>query len=157
MQCLSASLGLCSIIHSVVSGQEKAIGFVLGGGPHVNLLADESVDRHIVDRLRQDGHELRYVFEMEPGISDDAVLGLAQQESALLLTADKDFGELVFRQRRVTTGFVLLRLAGLSAENKVKVVVSAINKNTAELPQAFAVITPDAIRIRRRGVQDTAA
>ena len=67
----------------------------------MNFLADESVDRPIVDSLRQRGHDVLYVAEMEPGISDDAVLDLANQEGALLLTADKDFGELVFRQRRI--------------------------------------------------------
>jgi uncharacterized protein DUF5615 len=45
----------------------------------VNFLADESVDRQIVDRIRQDGHLVRYVAEMEPGISDDAVLDLANR------------------------------------------------------------------------------
>jgi hypothetical protein len=35
----------------------------------MNLLADESIDRQIVDRLRQDGHLVHYVAEMEPGIS----------------------------------------------------------------------------------------
>jgi Domain of unknown function (DUF5615) len=46
----------------------------------MNFLADESVDRQIVDRLRQDGHMVWYVAEMEPGISDDIVLGLANRE-----------------------------------------------------------------------------
>jgi hypothetical protein len=45
----------------------------------VNFLADESVDRQIVDRLRQEGHTVRYVAEMEPGIGDDIVLGLARR------------------------------------------------------------------------------
>ena len=39
----------------------------------MNLLADESVDRQIVDRLRREGHAVRYVAEMEPGIPDDIV------------------------------------------------------------------------------------
>lgn len=55
----------------------------------MNFLADESVDRQIVERLRQDGHLVWYVAEMEPGISDDIVLASANQEAALLLTADK--------------------------------------------------------------------
>ena len=63
----------------------------------MNLLADESIDLQIVDRLRQDGHLVHYIAEMEPGISDDVVLDLANQDTAVLLTADKDFGELVFR------------------------------------------------------------
>ncbi len=52
----------------------------------MNFLADESIDRQIVDRLRQDGHAVRYVAEMEPGISDDIVLDLAHQEADVLLT-----------------------------------------------------------------------
>ncbi len=40
----------------------------------MKFLADESVDYQIVDHLRQDGHEIWYVAEMEPGISDDVVL-----------------------------------------------------------------------------------
>lgn len=64
----------------------------------MKFLADESVDYQIVDRLRQDGHEIWYVAEMEPGISDDAVLDEANKKMAILLTSDKDFGELVFRQ-----------------------------------------------------------
>ena len=40
----------------------------------MNLLADESVDSHVVDRLRQDGHTVRYIAESDPGIHDGAVL-----------------------------------------------------------------------------------
>ena len=115
----------------------------------MSFLADESIDRQIVDRLRQDGHLVRYVAEMEPGISDDTVLDLANQEATLLLTADKDFGELVFRQRRLMSGIVLIRLLGLSPTRKAEIVASAINQHIAELPRAFAVITPGVFRIRR--------
>ena len=53
------------------------------------LLVDESVDRQVVDRLREDGHTVSYVAEMDPGISDDDVLSLANEKEAVLLTADK--------------------------------------------------------------------
>jgi predicted nuclease of predicted toxin-antitoxin system len=115
----------------------------------MNLLADESVDRPIVDRLRHDHHRVWYVAEMEPGIADDIVLELANREGAVLLTADKDFGELVFRQYRLTSGVVLLRLAGLSPTRKAQIVLSGIKKHMTELMQAFTVMTPGAIRIRR--------
>ena len=62
----------------------------------MNFLADESVDRQIVDALREEDHAFLYVTEMEPGISDDEVLDKAEKGSAILITADKDFGELVF-------------------------------------------------------------
>jgi predicted nuclease of predicted toxin-antitoxin system len=117
----------------------------------VRILADESVDRQIVERLRQDGHQVWYVVEMDPGLSDDIILNLANREEALLLTADKDFGELVYRQHRLTEGVILIRLAGLSLIRKAEIVSSAIVSHRAELPQAFTVITPGIIRIRQRG------
>jgi len=68
----------------------------------LNYPADESVDWQIVERLRQDGHQVWYVAEMESGISDENVLDLVNKERHLLITADKDFGELVFLQRRLS-------------------------------------------------------
>ena len=43
----------------------------------MNFLVDESVDRQVVERLRQEGHEVLYVAEMEPGLRDDDVLEAA--------------------------------------------------------------------------------
>ena len=84
----------------------------------MNLLADESVEREIVERLRADGHNTVYVAELAPGISDDEVLDQANDQQALLVTGDKDFGELVYRLGRIHGGVVLLRLAGLSTPVK---------------------------------------
>lgn len=58
----------------------------------MNLLADESVDREIVERIRADGHLTVYVAELSPSISDDQVLDEANARSALLVAANKDFG-----------------------------------------------------------------
>ena len=116
----------------------------------MNFLADENVDQQIVDQLRQDGHNVLYVIEMEPGISDDEVLARANRRGALLLTADKDFGELIFRQQRISSGVILIRLAGLSSIAKVRVVASAIQKHGKQFINAFTVITAGLIRIRPR-------
>jgi len=91
-----------------------------------------------------------YVIEMEPSISDDEVIQRASEESALLLTADKDFGELIFRQGRIVYGVVLIRLAGLSPQHKAEVVAAAIQQHADELARNFTVIRPGAVRIRRR-------
>ena len=55
----------------------------------MNFLADEGVDRQIVEQLRADGHDVLYVAEMEPGISDDVVLQRANEHNALLITEDR--------------------------------------------------------------------
>ncbi|MBI5180411.1 MAG: DUF5615 family PIN-like protein [Nitrospirae bacterium] len=118
----------------------------------MRLLADEGIDKQIVDYLRKDGHVVSYVAEIEAGISDDVVLEMANKENILLLTADKDFGELVFRLRRLSRGVVLVRLAGLSSQKKAEIVVFFINKHAQELIDAFSVITPAGIRIRRQSL-----
>jgi predicted nuclease of predicted toxin-antitoxin system len=113
------------------------------------LLADESVDRPIVERLRQDGHDTTYVAELAPSISDDAVLQEANSRTALLLTEDKDFGELVYRLCRVHAGVVLIRLAGLTPAAKAALVAKVLQDHAAELSGAFTVISPGAVRIRK--------
>ena len=116
----------------------------------MNFLADENVDRPIVDLIRTDGHSVLSVVEMAPGISDDTVLQLANDNQAMLLTADKDFGELIFRQKRLAAGVVLIRLAGLSPDQKALAVSSAIKAHLEDLPGSFTVITRRTVRIRRQ-------
>jgi predicted nuclease of predicted toxin-antitoxin system len=116
----------------------------------MNFVADESVDRQIVERLREDGHVVLYVAEMNPGITDEDVLRLSNQETAILITADKDFGDLVFRQGSITSGVLLIRLAGLSQLIKSEKVSTAISEHEAEISRAFSVISSGTIRIRRK-------
>ncbi len=116
----------------------------------MNFLTDESVDRQIVERLRADGHSVWYIVDTEPGISNGDVIEKANQLDAVLLTADKDFGEMVFQQRLMNKGVMLVRLAGLSPTNKAGIVAAAVKDHLSELPHAFSVITYNAIRIRRQ-------
>ena len=115
----------------------------------MNLLADESVDAPIVERLRRDGHAVVFIAELAPGISDDEVLRMANDASAVLLTADKDFGELVFRQRRAHGGVTLLRLAGLPPSAKAETAAAVVRDRGSELAGAFCVISAGVVRIRR--------
>ncbi|MBI5192585.1 MAG: DUF5615 family PIN-like protein [Nitrospirae bacterium] len=116
----------------------------------MNFLADESIDRQIVTALRDEAFIVGYIAEMETGISDDVVLEIANREGVLLLTADKDFGELVFRLKRLSSGVVLVRLDGLSPTKKADIVVSFIKKHFDEFIESFSVITPMGVRIRHQ-------
>jgi predicted nuclease of predicted toxin-antitoxin system len=115
----------------------------------MNFVADESVDLPIVQRLRQDGHLVTAIAELAPGMDDHAVLSIAEREGALLLTADKDFGELVYRVGLHTHGIVLVRLAGLPAAKKAEFVSLAARHHLTELSGAFTVVTHGMVRIRR--------
>ena len=113
------------------------------------FLADESVDRQIVETIRRAGYEVQAIAEISPGIPDTQVLSRANEAGAVLLTADKDFGELIFRQHQVHSGVVLVRLAGYASEAKAEIVVAAINAHAEELESGFSVVTGKAVRIRR--------
>jgi len=116
----------------------------------MKIVADEGVDRQVVEGLRRENHEVIYVAELAPGINDDEVLRLANDGGAVLLTADKDFGELVFRLKRVAGGIVLLRLEGFPPDMKSAIVANAIREHGLQIHGAFSVISAGAIRIRPR-------
>ena len=114
----------------------------------MKLLADEGVDSAIVTRLRYDGHDVIYVAELSPGITDEAVLELANADERILMTADKDFGELVFRLRRVAFGILLVRLPGMPSTGKADAVAQVIGEHGVEMPGAFTVLSAGLVRIR---------
>lgn len=89
----------------------------------MRFVADENIEREVVERLRQAGHSVWFIIEMTRGIKNGAVLAFANQQQALLLTADKDFGELIFRQQLGSLGVVLLRFPpAMSPEQKAEAV-----------------------------------
>jgi hypothetical protein len=114
----------------------------------VNIVADEDVDGAVMQQRRDEGHEVIYVAELSPGVTD-VVVGQANGRGALLITADKDCGELVFRQRLVHSGVLLLRLAGLTNLTKAEVVAEVCRERGAELLGAFSVVSPGQLRVRR--------
>ena len=112
------------------------------------LVADESVDGPIVVSLRAEGHEILYIAEEGPGSSDDAVLAIANEHGAVLLTEDKDFGEMVFRQGKASSGVILVRVDGLSKRRKAEIVVAALCRLGRAVKRSFTVIEPGRVRVR---------
>ena len=115
----------------------------------MRLLVDECVESSVIRGLREKGFEVDAVSEINPGTSDTSVLQLANETRAILLTADKDFGELVFRQGRVTHGIILIRLHGLNIRKKAEILVNALKEHQDKLIGSFSVIEPTQVRITR--------
>ena len=120
----------------------------------MNLLADESIEGQVVQRLRSEGHSIEWIAEIAPGASDAEVLAMAATTGRVLLTSDKDFGELIFGRSQPHAGVLLLRLRGLSTTDRSRIVVEAIRASGRDLAGAFVVVTPDAVRLRRSGEAD---
>jgi predicted nuclease of predicted toxin-antitoxin system len=114
----------------------------------MRLLADENVARPIIERLRMDGHDVLAIAETRPGISDHIVLEEAAIGDRLLVTEDRDFGELVIRQRLRVGGIVLLEVDQLSLGAQIRCVAECIGAHGDMLEGNLLVIEPSRTRIR---------
>ncbi|MEN8156245.1 MAG: DUF5615 family PIN-like protein [Bacteroidota bacterium] len=115
----------------------------------MTFLADESVDYPIVKSLRDQGFNVSYITEISPGITDEEVINLASSKSMVLITGDKDFGTLTFRNRMISEGVVLYRLSGFNNEEKAQRVSSVMAEHFESLKGSFTVIGKELTRIRK--------
>lgn len=76
----------------------------------MRLLLDECVEFGLAEMLRASGHDVVLMQDIEPADDNARVLELAAAQDRLLITVDKDFGELALRQRRPVPGVVLVRI-----------------------------------------------
>lgn len=114
----------------------------------MRLCANENVPGDCVERLRQSGHDVLWIRKNAPGSSDEVVLALAQAEGRLLITFDKDFGELVFhRGAAASRGIVLFRIAQPSSAI-VAERVTTILASRADWEGCYSVVDETAIRMR---------
>ena len=115
----------------------------------MRLCANENIPEDCVSRLRQSGHDVLWVREAAPGSPDSAVLTRALAEGRLLITFDKDFGELVFRRgAKASQGIVLFRISQPSAA-AVAERVAAVLASRDDWPGHFSVVDDFTIRLRR--------
>ncbi|OPY69944.1 MAG: hypothetical protein A4E57_00822 [Syntrophorhabdaceae bacterium PtaU1.Bin034] len=75
----------------------------------LRFLADESCDFGVVRSLRSAGFTVTAVSEVASGADDNAVIDLANHEKSILITEDKDFGQLVYASGHESVGVILLR------------------------------------------------
>lgn len=116
----------------------------------MKLLADENVERPIVASLRAHGHQVTSIAELAPGITDTEVLELANQEEELLVTADKDFGDLIFQRHYQIVGVILVRLPdSLSSLEKSDIIANVVKIHGNALLHSFTVITSNKVRITK--------
>ena len=115
----------------------------------MDLVADESVDGQLVAALRKAGHAVVYISETLPSTKDPDVLRFAASRNEILLTEDKDFGELVHLKRMTHAGVVLLRLNDLQSPEMIARVVMVLDHHTKDLKNAFTTIDRLKVRIRR--------
>ena len=114
----------------------------------MKIVADENIDRLVIERLQADGHDVISIAHQFKSSPDVEVLSVSNTERALLITEDKDFGEVVFHKQRSHFGVLLVRLVGVSRPERIRMVCDIIQRRGGELSNAFSVLTPGSLRTR---------
>ena len=112
------------------------------------FLADESCDAAVVRALRAAGHDVKAVAEFWRGATDLAILESALTERRVLLTKDKDFGELVYTGASAVA-VILLRYPPAVRSRLPQAVLDAVGAFHDDLLRSFIVLTPAGARVAR--------
>lgn len=110
------------------------------------LLADENIPKKTVEALKQREIDITSVVDSSPGLSDRAVIELANNENRVIVTFDKGFGELIFRERLEVRGLILLRLAPTSPEH-IAERIAHIMAQKIPIENKIIVVREDSVRV----------
>jgi len=113
----------------------------------LRFLADECCDFAAVRALRTEGFDVLSVAEASAGADDERVIAMALQERRILLTEDKDFGQLVFAAGRKSLGVVLLRFPASARSAVGARMLELVRKHADRLTGSFVVLQPERVRI----------
>ena len=114
----------------------------------MRLLADENIPLQAIELLRGKGHNVLAIAESMPSICDENVMLLAEEDGRILLTFDKDFGELAYSFKpRPSCGIILFRIPLRSADYIAKMIAEVLDAR-CDWPGHFAVVEPGRIRLR---------
>lgn len=116
----------------------------------MQFIVDESTGASVIEYLRKAGHDVLAIRETLPQALDSDILTLAETEERILVTNDKDFGDLVFRSGKTHHGILLLRLRDERRQNKIRIIESVIDQYGSRLKGNFVVATERGVRIRTR-------
>jgi predicted nuclease of predicted toxin-antitoxin system len=113
----------------------------------LRILANENIPGEAVEILRRLGHDVIWIRAEAPGSPDEAILRQAQVENRLLITFDKDFGELAFhRGLPASSGIILFRISIPGPAQTTAVIVAAL-QSRSDWAGYFSVIENDRIRM----------
>ena len=113
------------------------------------IVIDENVEQHWIELLRQKGYKLLLISQVAPRSSDSQVIEIAKQHKGILLTEDKDFGELVFSHNIQSLSIFFLRYDQPQYAQIETALLKTIEEFLTLEEHYFVTITMNNIRIRK--------
>ncbi|MEL7072248.1 MAG: DUF5615 family PIN-like protein [Cyanobacteria bacterium J06581_3] len=115
----------------------------------MKFLVDECTGSAVARWLSSQGYEVYSVYDESRGISDDEILTKAYEEDWILITNDKDFGAIVYKEKRPHCGIIFLRLNSQRSKTKIDVISRLLTSYSSQLPNAFVVVTETLVRFTK--------
>lgn len=115
----------------------------------LRFLVDVGVGRGIEQYLAKEGYNTKAVRDIDPCMEDKEIIRLAHSENRMVVTMDKDFGELVYHSSMAHYGVLLLRLEDATGPEKLGVVQFIMQHYSDRINNCFCVFQHDRFRIRK--------
>lgn len=114
----------------------------------MKFLIDESVEYRLVIFLRDADYDTSSIAELSSGSDDETVLSTAYKENRILITNDKDFGELIYKLSLPHKGIILFRLIEESYQSKINKLEHILKKFKEKLSNNYTTVSDTKIRFR---------
>jgi len=115
----------------------------------MRFLVDECTGPCVAAWLRNHNHDVFSVFDEARGMDDEGIITKALEDTRILITNDKGFGEKVFRDGRLHRGVILLRLEDERPASKIRVMSHLLRKYSSKIADAFIVATERQVRFAK--------
>jgi len=115
----------------------------------LRFLVDVGVGKAIETFLHQEGYDTKAVRDINPRLEDEAIIRIAVSESRMIITMDKDFGELVYHSNMSHCGVLLLRMEDAAGQEKLKVIQNIMRDYAGQIKDSFCVFQSNKFRIRK--------
>ncbi len=113
----------------------------------MRFIVDECTGPKVAKWLKSIDHDVFSVYEQSRGINDIEILKLAVKEKRILITNDKDFGEMIFREKKAHNGIIFLRLNDERSAMKIKVIENVLMEHPDEIKNNFIVASENNLRV----------
>lgn len=114
----------------------------------MRFLADANVEAAIVHWLRAEGHDVLSAADFPAPCPDDHILEMADRQNRILITSDRDFGELVFRHNLASQGIILMRFQTPLQEDRLNLLRARWQTIVETAARHFTVLTDSKLRVR---------
>jgi len=113
----------------------------------MKFIADENIPLKVVKRLREEGLDITSIIEIKVGMKDEEIAKLSEREKAIIITFDKDFGEIIFKKLIKPYGVILLRISPKSVDYISNFLKWLLIESKIEFERKLVVVREDKIRI----------